>query len=72
MSNNYPLVLSVILNIAQLVLLVVLVIAFIRTRDRARELDNLGKIRKIADLHKDGILEDEEFKTKKAEILSRV
>lgn len=72
MSNDYPLVLSIILNIVQLVLMAVLVVAFIRTRDRARELDNLGKLRKIADLHKDGILEDDEFKAKKAEVLSRV
>ena len=72
MQNNLPVILSVILNIVQLVLLVLTVVIYIRTRDRARELDNLGKLRKIADLHKEGILEDEEFKSKKNEILSRV
>lgn len=72
LQNNLPVILSVILNIVQLVLLVLTVVVYIRTRDRARELDNLGKLRKIAELHKEGILEDEEFKSKKNEILSRV
>lgn len=67
-----PQVWSQILNLVLVVLLAVTVVAYIKASKRARELDNLAKIRKIAELHGEGILEDEEFKSKKAELLSRV
>lgn len=72
MDNNLPLIFSLILNAVQLVLLIAIAIMYLKVRDKANELDNLGKIRRIAELHEDGILDDEEYKTKKRDLMSKV
>jgi len=68
-NNNFPLIFSLILNVVQLALFMVLAM---KVRGKANELDNLGKIRKIAELHQDGILDDEEYKAKKRDLMNRV
>ncbi len=72
MDNNFPLIFSLILNAVQLVLLIALAVMYLKARGKADELDNLGKIRKIAELHQDGILDDEEYKAKKRDLMNRV
>lgn len=72
MDNNLPLIFSLIFNAVQLVLLIAIAIMYLKARGKANELDNLGKIRKIAELHEDGILDDEEYKTKKRDLMSKV
>ncbi|HCX71192.1 MAG TPA: hypothetical protein DHD79_08110 [Firmicutes bacterium] len=72
MDNNFPLIFSLILNAVQLVLLIALAVMYLKARGKANELDNLGKIRKIAELHQDGILDDEEYKAKKRDLMNRV
>ncbi len=72
MDNNFPLIFSLILNAVQLVLLIALAVMYLKARGKANELDNLGKIRRIAELHQDGILDDEEYKTKKRDLMGKV
>ncbi|HAH96685.1 MAG TPA: hypothetical protein DCY85_13110 [Firmicutes bacterium] len=72
MDNNFPLIFSLILNAVQLVLLIALAVMYLKARGKADELDNLGKIRRIAELHQDGILDDEEYKTKKRDLMGKV
>jgi uncharacterized membrane protein len=72
LDNNFPLIFSLILNAVQLVLLIALAVMYLKARGKADELDNLGKIRRIAELHQDGILDDEEYKTKKRDLMGKV
>jgi hypothetical protein len=42
------------------------------SRDTAQETDIFAKIERLADLHKKGILSEQEFSAKKAELLARL
>jgi hypothetical protein len=42
------------------------------SRDTAQEADIFTKIERLADLHKKGVLSEQEFSAKKAELLARL
>ncbi|MGI5853746.1 MAG: hypothetical protein ACOX8I_05430 [Bacillota bacterium] len=72
MDNNLPLIFSLILNAIQLVLLIVMVVMYLKVRSKVSKIDKLEIIRRIAELHKEGILDDEEYKTKKRNLMEKV